>query len=467
MPPARTPTTSRPSSIDVLVVSCYELGHQPVAAASAAGFLKRAGHRVQAIDLAVDDPETLQEIEGRERVALVAVATPMHTALRVACRTAPALRECFPNAHLCFFGLYALLNADHLRAEVCDSVLGGETEGPLVELAGALARGAAIPPVGGAHLERLDFAPPERGALPSLDRYARLEIDGETRIAAAVEASRGCLHLCRHCAIPSVYGGRFFVVPKGVVLDDIGRLVDAGARHLTFSDPDFFNGPGHTTAIARELHERWPALTFDVTTKVENVLRHRDRLRELSAHGCLFLVTAVESLNGAVLEALRKGHTRSDVFEAARLLREAGIAMRPTFVPFTPWETLEGYLDLLGWIESDELVGHVDPVQLSIRLLVPPGSLLLEVDSLRPHLTRQDAPGFVHEWHHSDPRMERLCDEVTAIVRSAATGDEPAPRTFERIRAAAHAAAGLDLPRDRHPPLPDKPAPRLTEPWFC
>ena len=93
--------------------------------------------------------------------------------------------------------------------------------------------------------------------------------------AAYVEASRGCLHVCRHCPVVPVYGGRFFVVPADVVLADIRAQVAAGARHVTFGDPDFLNGPGHALDVARRLHAEWPSLTFDFTAKVEHLLKHR------------------------------------------------------------------------------------------------------------------------------------------------------------------------------------------------
>ena len=43
------------------------------------------------------------------------------------------------------------------------------------------------------------------------------------------------------------------------------------------------------------LHAEFPALTFDVTAKVEHLLRHTAALTELAGLGCLFIVSAVES----------------------------------------------------------------------------------------------------------------------------------------------------------------------------
>jgi radical SAM superfamily enzyme YgiQ (UPF0313 family) len=249
----------------------------------------------------------------------------MHTALRLGVRVAERVRSLNPNAVICFFGLYAALNAEYLLEHGADYCIGGECETPLVALVeaiqggeissppeGVIGRGAAARPF----LKRLPFAVPARHALPTLEKYARLEHNGDRRVAGYVEASRGCLHLCTHCPIPPVYGGRFFVVPPDVVLEDIRRQVAAGATHMTFGDPDFLNGPGHALKIVRAMHAEFPGLTFDFTAKVEHILERREVFPELGRLGCLFMISAVESLSARVLSILEKGHTRADVVTA-------------------------------------------------------------------------------------------------------------------------------------------------------
>lgn len=461
---------------DVLLVSCYELGHQPVAVASALASLDAIGFAPDAIDVAVER----LDVERASRAKLVGISVPMHTALRIGVRIARRIREASPAAHICLFGLYATLNAEHLLSErIADSVIGGEFEGPLTGLAKALAENRPLDSVAGvtvtgraaaAHLEKVPLATPRRRGLPSLSRYAKLLTEGGERQAAAIEASRGCLHLCRHCPIPPVYEGRFFVVPKAVVMEDIRQVVEAGAEHITFADPDFLNGPGHSLAIVREMHREHPEITFDLTTKIEHVLKHRSIFPELSESGCAFVVSAVESLSDVVLANLLKGHTRSDVFEAHGILRDARISLRPSLLPFTPWTTLPDYEDLLDWIEDEDLVEHVDPVQLSIRLLVPPGSPLAEHESMKPHLRTLERENFSWTWTHPDPRMDRLHASAASIVHAAATEGELPAHTFATLRrAAVDVSEGSLLPRETRflPALRSARPPRLTEPWFC
>jgi radical SAM superfamily enzyme YgiQ (UPF0313 family) len=457
----------------VLLISCYELGHQPLCTAMSLGFLARAGFAPDALDISVDKFDEAKI----EHARFVGISVPMHTALRLGVRVGQRVREINPEAIVCYYGLYAALNADYLLEHGGDYCIGGEVETPLVSLIealdarngasmpvdapGVIRRGAAAQPF----LERLPFALPLRTPLPTLDRYARLEHLGERRVVGYVEASRGCLHLCTHCPIPPVYGGRFFVVPENIVLEDIRRQVAAGATHITFGDPDFLNGPGHALGIVQAMHAEFPHLTFDVTTKVEHILKRGKILPELGRLGCLFLISAVESVSDHVLEILEKNHTKADIEEAIGLVRAAGIAPRPTWVAFTPWTTLGDYLDMLAFIEALGLIDHVDPVQYTIRLLIPPGSYILERPEMKPHLGALDQASFSYKWKHPDPRMDRLQKEVGALVEKDVQAGADAGETFYRVWSlAAGRKAGFGLPVLP----PDRlRAPRLSEPWFC
>jgi len=409
---------------DILLVACYELGHQPLAVAWPAAFLERLGFRPAVMDVSVEPFDT----EKVARAKLVAISVPMHTALRLGVAVAERIRAVNPGCHVCFFGLYAGLNAESLFAHGARSVISGEAEGPLAELANALEAGDAPEAssihqpgrAAAAHLERLDFPVPSRAQLPSLKSYAHLERDGRHEPVGYVEASRGCLHLCRHCPIPPVYGGRFFAVPADVVMADIRQQVAAGARHITFGDPDFLNGPTHALRLARALHEEFPQVTFDFTAKIEHLLRRRAHLDELAKLGCVFVVSAAESLSDVVLAHLAKGHTRADIGAALAVTRAAGLDLRLTWVAFTPWTTLEDYRALLDFIEAEDLIDRVGPVQYSLRLLVPPGSLLLTSEAMRPHLGALERDTFTYRWTHPDPRMDRLQEAVAAAVASAA-----------------------------------------------
>jgi len=439
----------------VLLISTYELGHQPFGLAEPIAWLRRAGHDVRALDLAV---ERLDEQAVRD-ADLVAVYLPMHTATRLAARLIPRVRQTNPTAHLAAYGLYAPLQASYLRGLGVNTILGGEFEEGLTMLA------AGGRPPSTVSLARLAFLPPDRSDLPALDRYGHVRMpDGERRIAGYVEATRGCKHTCRHCPIPAVYGGRFRVVPREVVLEDVRRQVAAGAMHITFGDPDFLNGPGHALPIVRALHSEFPDLTYDAVIKVEHLLRHLDLLPELRDSGCLWVTTAVEAVDDTVLRILRKGHTRADFERVVELCRDVGLTLAPTFVAFTPWTSVHGYLDLLAAIADLDLVEAVPSIQLAIRLLIPPGSLLLELAEVQELVGPLDEAALVHPWSNPHPGADALQAEVQRLVQRGAEMSRRA--VFESVWLASHAAAQRPAPA-----LPTGsgggPPPHLSEAWYC
>jgi radical SAM superfamily enzyme YgiQ (UPF0313 family) len=458
----------------ILLVSCYELGHQPFHLASLSAMLRQAGYAPVPVDTAV---ESLNE-ETILNARFVAISVPMHTALRLGTQVARRIRAINPAAHLCFYGLYALLNADYLLRTTIDSAIGGEYEVPLLKLIESLEQGKQedIPGVrtrkfmSGPWIERTPFIVPERQLLPGLDRYARLEVNGTALLAGYTETTRGCKHTCLHCPITPVYGGRFFAVPADIVLSDIRTQVRQGARHITFGDPDFFNGPTHAMRITRALHKDFPHVTFDATIKVEHLLKHRNLLPELKDLGCAFIVSAVESLNDDVLLHLEKGHTSMDIAEVFEFMEQVGISLRPSLLPFSPWETLESYITLLNFCEERHLIEHIDPVHFSIRLLIPPGSALLADPDSAHWLSELDEEDYTYSWRHPDPRMDVLQKQVAVVVGDAEQRHTNPIETFFQIKALALALAG-----DKSIPISEavesygerKALPHLTESWFC
>lgn len=467
----RQPVATLPTS--VLLISCYELGHQPAGISMPAGFLRREGIHTETLDLSVQgfDPAKIMQ------ASFIGISVPMHTALRLGVNVATEIRKINSQCHICFYGLYASLNADYLLENIADSIIGGEFEAPLVALVKALeakdslniegvkTRTIDAVPV----LARLNFAKPERKALPELNLYARLQYLGEECLVGYVEASRGCLHHCTHCPIPPVYDGRFFIVQADVLLDDIRTLVAAGAQHITFGDPDFLNGPTHALRLVRAMHQEFPHLTFDCTVKIEHIIKHKELFTEFAQLGCIFVVSAVESLSDKVLAHLEKGHTREDVYTALKILREAGITLRPSLVSFTPWTTLDDFIEVLDFVEAENLIDAIDPVHFSIRLLVPPGSVLLEREETKMWLGNLNQEMFTYEWQHPDRRLDQLQKQVAAIVERAAQTDEDAMQTFYQIRDLAYRMRGdetANLTRADISSLRERP-PRLTEAWFC
>jgi radical SAM family protein len=405
--------------VRILLVATYELGQQPGSLAVAAARLRTEGHQVRAVDVSVDswDPALVSWADE------VGFSVPMHTAARLARDLAHGV-----DLPIRCFGLYANQCSDFATAVDWDA-----------------------PPA------RLV---PARELLPPLDRYARLMIDGETRLVGSVLATSGCAHRCRHCPVPVVFDGRVHRLDESAVLADIDQLVAAGAQHISFGDPDFLNAPPHSLRIVRAMHDRHPFLTFDCTVKVEHVLRHADLWPELAEAGCVFVVSAFESLDDQVLLRLDKGHRAIDEARATSLLRAHGIDVRPSFLPFTPWTTRHDVVELLDFVHAHDLVGSVDPVQYTIRLLLPQGSLLLGDPDLAPFLGAWDDGRMSYAWRSAEPAMDHLQPELAALVEEHTALGASDLDVYARLRTAVGAP-----PVDLSSVTTGRP--RLTESWFC
>ncbi len=460
----------------VVLISTYELGRQPFGLASPAAWLRAAGAEVVTQDLSVCD---LDQAAVRD-ACLVGVYLPMHTATRLAEPVLTRIRDLNPSAHLCAYGLYAPMNADHLRSLGATSIVGGEFERTLVALyletvsppSVESLRPQVAAPTEGVVLDRLDFLVPDRSDMPDPRRYAHLTLGGRDCVVGYTEATRGCKHMCRHCPIVPVYGGVFRVVQEDVVLADIAQQVARGVEHITFGDPDFLNGPAHAMRVVRRLGTEFPGLTYDVTIKVEHLRRHANLLAELAATGCVLVTSAVESFDEAILERFDKRHTPLDLEVALRALDEVGISLNPTFVAFTPWTTISGYGDLLAAVRRLDLVRNVSPVQYGIRLLVPAGSHLLELSEMADLLDEFDPATLAFGWRSPDPRVDELQQRVAELVAAA---HDPAVDRVEVFRQIWQATATLSdsglaaLPDQLEHPRGSSRAdvPQMSEPWYC
>ena len=457
--------------MSVLLLSTYELGRQPFGLASPAAWLREAGFEVVLEDLS---RSRLDEAAVRQ-ADLIGLFLPMHTATRLALPVIARLRALNPSAHLCAYGLYAPVNEAMLRRRGVATVLGVEFEAELVQLAQAVANGTvrsrddSTQGPRAVRLPKLQFRVPDRAGLPALDRYATLRWpDGSTKIAGYTEASRGCKHRCRHCPVVPVYDGRFRVVDPGIVVGDVRAQVEAGATHITFGDPDFFNGIGHARRVVTELARACPGLTYDVTIKIEHLLSHADDLPRLRDTGCVMVTSAVEAVDDRILELLDKGHTAADFERASALMDSVGLPLAPTFVAFTPWTTLEGYIELLDTVERLGLVEQVAPIQWAIRLLIAGGSRLLDLQDVRMRIDEFDAAALAYPWRHEDPRVDILQRRVAALV-----GRRHGARRTELVASIrAMAASMCDDPslvraRALPPPVARAAVPYLTEPWYC
>lgn len=432
----------------VLLIGTYEQGRQPLEVARPEAVLRAGGHSVRVLDLAVEEADG----ELFEWAELIGVAAPMHTAARLGIQLARQLAGLGFGEKVVLYGLGANgLDEVLAREGVGRAALTGDVDLQLLLLADG---GAVESP----SFDRRERPAPDRSRLPGLERYARYrDAAGGLHLAGAVEATRGCAHSCTHCPLTPVYEGRLRLNGAEGVLADIDQLAAMGAEHVTFADADFLNAPGYVMGILREARARYAEMTFDATIKVEHLLEHAALLPELAALGVTFITSAFESVDDALLGRLEKGHSAADLERALDICAQAGISLRPTWLQFTPWTSAGDYLALLRFIEQQGLVGLTPPVQLGLRLLLPPGSPLIADARADGVLGEFDVDGLTWKWRHPVAVMDDLQREVAELTEAGAP--------FGRIKEVACERLGAE-------PWPDERqvhlhAPGLTEDWFC
>ena len=430
----------------VLLISTYEQGHQPLGVAAPAAVLIAAGHEVSAFDLAVESISSEQLNAAASQADLIGISTPMHTAARLGIRIARQLEQM--SEQVVFYGLAA--------SSLGDLGLGRAISGDTDLQLAALANGesAAVSPI----FDREPRLVPDRSILPPLDQYARYrDANGGSHLAGYVEATRGCAHRCTHCPLTPIYAGRLRLNGAETVLADIDQQVLAGAEHITFGDPDFLNASELAMDLLRHSSRTHPHLTFDATIKVEHLIEHQELLPEMAELGVTFITSAFESVDDHLLDILDKGHTAADLDLALELTAQAGIAIRPTWLPFTPWTSAEHFLDLLRFVETRQLVDVTPPVQLGLRLLAPSDSPLVEPMRDMGSLVAYDVDGLTWNWRHEDSRMDALQAEIASMAERQAS--------FAEIKEASCRALGQEPWADV--PAPHVHRPGLTEDWFC
>ena len=444
---------------NVVLISTYDLGHQPYSIALASALVGRTGAKVLCNDLAVDELAS----EDISNADLVALHLPMHTATRLAVEVLPRIRQLNRRVTIVCYGNYAVMNKSYLISAGVNVVLGGEAETALADLCMPLAEYKA------ANIQdpqRQRYILPDRTGLAGLSEYSHLiPPEGVPKLAGYTESTRGCKHLCKHCPVVPVYEGRFFAVDRDLVLQDVEQQIEMGAEHITFGDPDFFNGPTHGIRVVEMLCERYPGISYDVTIKVEHLLKHAELLPILGQTGCLFVTTAVESFDDQILKILDKGHTRADFAKVVEVCRELNLNLVPTFIAFTPWTTPKTYLDFLREIVHFDLVARVPVVQYSLRLLVPRGSLMLTQDLFRECLGPYDPDALSYAWNYQEPSSQAFEAEIGHAVETFVEAGLSAGDAFSELWQFVHSENGLNAPvLHSHTSLP---LPSMSESWYC
>jgi radical SAM superfamily enzyme YgiQ (UPF0313 family) len=128
------------------------------------------------------------------------------------------------------------------------------------------------------------------------------------------EATRGCVHDCDFCVVPSAWGRRPLQKPVAEVADDVRRHLDGRRdRRAIFVDLNLIADRRYARelfAALTPLHIRWYGLATTLIGRDDGLL---DAAAE---SGCRGLLVGFESVSGENLDLTRKGFNRPEDYAA-------------------------------------------------------------------------------------------------------------------------------------------------------
>ena len=304
---------------------------------------------------------------------------------------------------------------------------------------------------------------PNRQIFPDISNYAHLVDGSNNLIAGSVETTYGCKHSCTHCPVPISFNGSFKTYSLEKIVSDVKNQVNQGAKHISFNDPDFFNGPIHALKILESLNEKFPSITYDSTIKVEHIIKYKKYFKELSSLNMVFVISAFETTNDLVLSILEKNHTSHDLNNSIEISQDFGIDIRPTWMPFSPWTELNDLSNIVKLIEKYELRETVDPIQLTIKLLIPKHSLIIKKPEINKYLGNYEKNSLSFKWEYENNDVEKLQSSLFDFILNNSELDEHK----QYLGMVNIIEKCTDTKLLTNSSYDFKNVPKLSETWFC
>ena len=426
----------------ILLLSFYDLGKQPKIISELYKKLDNGSNQIDVVDYSIEEKNlTLDNYD------VLGIYASMHTASVLA---EQYLRDRKLPNKLFVFGLYANVFSEMFsNFQSIHSFDSDELESLLeVQLNPNYSFKHSVP---------------DRTILPSITDYSHIVDGSNNLIAGSVETTYGCKHECTHCPVPIEFKGMFKTFGTEKIITDVTNQVEEGAKHISFNDPDFFNGPKHALKILQLLNEKHPSITYDSTIKVEHILKYPDYFQELKNLNMLFVISAFETTNDHVLNILQKNHSSNDLNKAVELSLENNIDIRPTWMPFSPWTEQNDLISIIKLIENYKLRETVDPIQLTIKLLVPKNSLILKRPEMKEYLLDYDPASFSYAWKYKFPNIDNIQNELFTYVLQHESENEYAQYLGLVDILESHTNETL-LNSEKYS---QRIVPKLSETWFC
>ncbi len=220
-----------------------------------------------------------------------------------------------------------------------DYIIRGEGEMTLAELIESLEKDVAMDSVAGivykngdsikvnpprAVLNDLDKLPMPAWDLVDIDNYKNVWKESGLPFTLNIATTRGCPYKCNWCAKP-IYGNRYNSHSPEYIADHIQYLTkNYGVSRFWMSDDIFGLKPNWVRNFSNELRSRNLTISFYMQSRVDLLLKE-DTIDALAESGLEEVWVGAESASQKVLDAMDKGTTVAQIYEATKLLKSKNI----------------------------------------------------------------------------------------------------------------------------------------------
>jgi radical SAM superfamily enzyme YgiQ (UPF0313 family)/predicted nucleotidyltransferase len=253
---------------------------------------------------------------------------------------------------------YVLIGEAELTLAELTDVLAGRSSRALNDIAGLAYRGprGLVRTRTRALIKDLDELPFPAWDMIDTGRYRSAWQRRHGYYSMNMVTTRGCPYHCNWCAKP-IYGQRYNVRTPDNVVAELRWLKECyGPDHIWFCDDIFGLKPGWIERFARLVITAEATVPFKCLLRVDLVTEAvASALREA---GCRTVWLGAESGSQSILDAMDKGTSVSQIYQARRLLGEAGIEVG-FFLQFgypgEVWQDIQQTLKMVRECQPDDI----------------------------------------------------------------------------------------------------------------